>query len=367
MDVSRIKKPLYIAVFALLLVFLLLWYFLGGKPSLLGIFKNGSFGEKVKLDSSFTYVSAKYSGGVAVFGKDAVFGISNSGQKNWDVPFTVSDPVLSACGKYVLAAERGGKRVLLISGGKVKHESEMNGEIITASVNKKGVFAVVMKERGFKGLVKVFNSKGKELFAWHSAEQNIMNVAVSEDSKRLAVSVVNMKDLSKLTTLLQFDMKETVPEVLDVGDENLVSTLLYNKGELIAVGDEALYCFKKDASQKFRIDYSGREIQKFSMYAGGTMAMIFRGADDGSGSTVEFYDGLGRIKGSMPVNGNITSLDSFGNYAVVAAQNELYVIRQNGKIVSHRTLESSASRAFLCGSRNRIFLISGMHAGMYIL
>ncbi len=367
MNANRIKKPLYIAVFALLLIFLLLWYFLGGKPSVLGLFKNGEFGERVKLDSSFTYVSAKYSGGVAVFGKDAVFGISNAGQKNWQIPFTVSDPILSASGKYVLAAERGGSRVLLISGGKVRQEAEMEGAIITPSVNKKGAYAVVMKERGFKGLVKVFNAKGKELFAWHSAEQNILSVALSEDSKRLAVSVVNMKDLSKLTTLLQFEMKETVPEVLDVGDENLVSTLLYNKGDLIAAGDEALYCFNKDGSQKYRLDYSGREMQKFSMYAGGIMAMIFRGADDGSGNTVEFYDGLGRKKGSASVSGNISSLDTFGNYAVITAQNELYVIRHNGKIIAQRTLDNSANRAFLCSSRNRIFLMGGSHVGMYIL
>ncbi|MBQ7036936.1 MAG: hypothetical protein IJN74_05550 [Clostridia bacterium] len=367
MDVNRIKKPLYIAVLALLIIFLLVWYFLGGKPSVLGVFKNGEYGDRVKLDSSFTYASAKYSGGVAVFGKDSVFGITNSGKKAWQIPFTVSDPILSAGGRFVLAADRGGKRTVLISGGKVKHEAETEGAIITATVNKKGDYAVVMKERGFKGLVKVFSSKGKELFAWHSAEQNILSVALSEDSKQLAVAVVNMKDLSKLTTLLQFDLKDTVPDTLDVGDENLVSTLLYNKGELIAAGDEALYCFKKDGSQKFRIDYSGREIQKFSMYAGGTMAMLFRGADDGSGNTVEFYDGLGRLSGTAKVDGNVSSFDTFGNYAVVSTQNELYVIHKNGRIVSQRTLESSVNRVFLCGSRNRLFLMGGVKAGMYVL
>lgn len=367
MDKNKIKKPLYFAVLGILLVLLILWYFLSGMPSILGLFKNGAYGEHVKLDSSFTYVSAKYSGGAAVFGKDSVFGISNAGKKSWQIPFTASDPILSANGGYILAAERGGSRVLLISGGKVRKELETEGAIITATVNRKGAFAVVMKERVFKALVKVYDKKGKELFGWHSAEQNVLSVALSEDSKRIAISAVNMKDLSKLSTILQFDLRDTVPESFDVGDENLVSSILYNRGELVAIGDEALYCFKKDGAVKFRIDYEGRELQKSSIYSGGTLVLLFKGAEDGSGGTLEFYDAKGMQKGVYSVEGKVTALDTFGKYAVVTTQNEMYVVLQNGKLITKRELQVSASRALLSGCRNRIFLISGSYAGMYIL
>ncbi len=366
MDYSKIKKPLYFGVLAFLLAFLLLWYFLGGRPSILGLFQNGAYGENVQLDTSFTYVSQKYSGGVAVFGKDGIVGISNSGRQSWKISFAVTDPILSASGRYVLAAERGGTKVMLTAGGKIKQELQTSGEIITASVNSKGVFAVVMKERGFKALVKVYNAKGKELFAWHSAEQNVLSVAVSEDSKRMAVAAGNMKDLSRLTTVMQFDLKETVPQSQPDGDENLVSNILYNKGELIAVGDEALFCFKADGTQKFKLDFGGRELQKFSMYPGGTLALAFRGGT-GGGSSIVFYDNAGNLKGECAVSGTVSSLDTFGKYAVVTAQTELYVISQNGRVVSKRALDSATSRVFLCGSRNRFFLISGTQASMYIL
>ncbi len=366
MDYTRIKKPLYFGVLAFLLVILSVWYFLGGRPSILGLFKNGAYGDSVQMDTSFTYVSQKFNGGVALFGKDNIVGISNAGRQAWKIPFSVTDPILSCSGRYVLAAERGGTKVLLIAGGKVKHELQTTGEVITASVNSKGAFVIVMKERGFKALVKVYNAKGKELFAWHSAEQNILSAVLSEDSKNLAVAAVNMKDLSKLSTVMQFDVRDTVPHVLDVGDENLVSNLLYNRGELVAVGDEALYCFKSDGAQKFKLDFGGRELQKYSMYPGGTLALAFRGTT-GGGSSVEFYDTHGNLKGASPIGGAVTSLDTFGKYAVVTAQTELYVIGQNGRIVSKRLLDAVASRAFLCGSRNRFFLLSGTQASMYIL
>ncbi len=367
MDYNKIKKPLYSGVFVLLLAALLLWYFLGGRPSILSLFRDGAYGTQIELDTSFGYATQKYNGGVAVLGKEGVIGITNSGRKAWEIDFSVTDPVLACGGRYVLAAERGGTKLLLAAGGKVKQEMICDNEIITASVNSKGTFAVVTEERGYKGRVKVYAANGKELYAWHSAEQNILSAVVSENNKKLAVAVVNMTDLSRVCTVLQFDMKETTPRICDVGDENLVANLVYNGSELAAIGDEALYYFKSDGTLKFKLDYAGRELQKYSFYQGGVLAMGFWGGQDGSSTAVEFYDTNGNLKGSCPVNGSISAMDTFGKYAVVSTQSGIMVIGQNGKVKSEGTVGIGARKVFLCGSRNRVFLLSGSSAGMYVL
>ncbi len=364
---KTMKKGLYMAVFFLLLAALLLGYFFGGRPSVRGIFWDGKIGAQVETDSSFVYAAKKYNGGVAVFGKEGIVGITNSGRKAWEVPFAVSDPILAASGRYVLAGERGGYRLLLLAGGSVKQEMQMQGKIISASVNRKGAFAVITEERGYKGCVRVFTASGKELYAWHSAEQNILSAVVSEDNKKLAVSVVNMTDLARVCTVYQFDLRETSPRMLDVGHENLVSNLVYNGKELVCIGDEALYYFAGDGKQKYKLDYAGRELQKYSFYPGGTLALAFWGGQGGSSGTVEFYDFNGRQKGSCPVNGAISAMDTFGKYAVVTTQGGLMVIEQNGKIKEEKAEILGVHHVFLCGSRNRVFLLSGTQGGMHIL
>ncbi len=363
----RLKKLFHIGVFLLLLAILLLWYFLDGRPSILGLFKNGHYGTQLELDTSFTYTAEKFNGGVAVFGKDGIVGINNGGKKAWEIPFSATEPILSCGGRYVLGAERGGKKVILSTGGKIKQEMEMDEAVLAASVNSKGAFAVITEERGYKGRVKVFDAQGKELFAWHSAEQNILAAAVSEDSKKLAVSVVNMTDLSRICTVLQFDLNETTPRTLAVGDENLVASLVYNGSELTAVGDEALYYFKSDGTEKFHFDYAGRELTRYSFYSGGVLCMAFKSNQSGGKSVVEFYDTNGKQKSSCPVDGTVSGVDTFGKYAVVTTQNGLTVIGQNGKVKTERTDGIGVDQVFLCGSRNRLFLISGLSAGMYIL
>ncbi len=367
MDSNKVKKIIYMCAVIVCVLSLLLWFFLDGRPAILGLFKSGTYGNKLELDSTMTYAVQKYNGGVAVFGKDRVCGISNSGKMAWNFDFSATEPILSTAGKYILAAERGGNRLLLISGGKIKYEHNTENEILTASVNKKGTFSVVTKERGYKGCVKVYDIKGKELYAWHSASQNILSSAISEDGKKLSVAVVNTEDISRMCTILEFDMKQTVPKKLEVGDENLVANILYNKNLLLAIGDETLLCFDADGKQKFSMDYKGKTLIKYSIYSGGVLALAFRSEENGNNSVIEFYDMNGKQKGSCVINGRVTSMDTFGKYAAVTTPSSVYVISQKGKIRAERTVESMVQRVFLCGSRNRMFFVTGTYASMYVL
>ena len=360
------KKPLFTFLVLILILALALLYFVSGRPALQGLFQSGEYGASLELDTSFVYAAQKYTGGVAVFGKEGIVGISNLGKQVWEVDFPVTDPILSCSGGYVLAAERGGQTLRLLSGGKVRQEMEMENDIISASVNRKGTFAVVTKERGYKGCVQVFSKRGKPLFKWHSAEQNILSAVVSEDNKKLAVSVVNMTDLSRMCTVLQFDMRETSPQVLEVGNENLVANLQYNGNELICIGDEALYCFKNNGTEKFHMDYAGRKLQMYSFYPGSLLTLGFWSGEQDGGSVVEFYDTNGRKRGGHTVYGALAGLDIYGKFAVVTTAEEIMVLGANGKVKLQKEEEHGMQKAFLCGNRNRVFLLSGNLGSMYI-
>lgn len=367
MDYRKISKPLYIGTVILLAAALLCLYFFGGRPSVLGLFRTGSVGTQMELDTSFSYATQKYNGGVAVLGKDGLVGMSNTGRRAWDISFPVTNPLLSANGRYILAAEDGGTKAVLCVGGKVKREFHSEEKIHAVYVNARGASLLLTEERGYKGCIQVYNRNGKEIYKWHSAGQNILSAVLSEDTTRMAVSVVNMQDASRLCSVFEFNLKETAPRTLQVGDENLVANLVYNKNELCAIGDEALYYFKKNRELKFSMDYAGRTLQRYSFYSGGVLSMAFLGGTEGGATAVEFYDTNGVLKGSCPVSGAVSAMDTFGNYALVSTQGGTLVIGKDGKIKDkHETLISGKS-VFLCGGRNRVFHLSGTQAGVYIL
>ncbi len=73
------------------------------------------------------------------------------------------------------------------------------------------------------------------------------------------------------------------------------------------------------------------------------------------------------LKGSCPVSGAVSAMDTFGNYALVSTQGGTLVIGRDGKVKGDAQMLVSGKTVFLCGSRNRIFHLSGTSAAMYIL
>ncbi len=364
---KRMRQLISIGSAAVLLLLVVILYFGGGKPVLTSVFRDGAYGTRIEMDTTFGYSIRKYDGGVAVLGKDGISAITNAGRSAWDVSFPVTNPILSASGKFVLAADSGGKTALLLSDGREKQRFETTEGILYASVNQKGTVALVTEERGYKGCVRVYNSAGKELYAWHSAEQDILCASVSEDSKKLAVAVVNTEDLSKLCKVFLFKLNDVTPQAISVGDENLVIDLKFCGRELMVIGDEAVYAFKDNGTEKFVIDYAGHELEAYSYYGGGVLSLGLSNGHEMGGSVAKVYDTNGNLKGSFAAKGTITSMDTFGKYVAVNTTEGLTVIDSAGRVKTENTLEIASQEVFLCGSRNRVFVISGVSAGMYIL
>ncbi|MDD6309188.1 MAG: DUF5711 family protein [Clostridia bacterium] len=361
----RHKRLIGAAVLVFLAVVAAALYFAGGRPVITALFRDGAFGARIEMDTSFGYTAKKYDGGVLVLGKEGLCAVTNAGRKAWQISFPVTRPILDTGDRYAIAADRGSKTAILVASGRVKERIETDESIQTASVNRQGTFALVTEERGYKGRVKVYNNAGKEIYTWHSAAQDILSAAVSEDSKLLAVSVVNTEDLSKLCTVLLFRLDAKEPTVCDVGDENLVANLIFNGRELLAVGDESLYYFKGDGQQKFMLDYKGCDLQAYSFNKGGVLSLGFAGGAEGN--RAEFYDTNGKKKGSCAVKGVIEDMDTFGRYTAINTAEGLLVVDSAGRVKTERDMEIAAQQIFLCGSRNRMFIISGVSAGMYIL
>lgn len=364
---KRMRKLVAISLTAVLFITALLLYFGGGKPVITAIFRDGAYGTRIEMDTSFGYSIRKYDGGVAVLGKEGLSTITNSGRDAYKIEFPVTKPILSANGSFILAADHGGTTVLLTHRGKERHRMETEQKILTASVNPRGAFAVVTEERGYKGCVRVYNASGKELFSWHSASQNILSAVVSEDSKKLAVALVNTEDLSKLCTVFLFDLDDVTPKVCDVGDENLVVGMAFCGSELLVFGDEVLYGFRKDGAPKFTVDYEGRELSGYSYYSGGIVALGLSGGNEAGKNAVETYDTNGRKKGSFHVESSIQWVDTYGKYVAVNTTDGLFVTDGAGRIKTQNKLDIAPQAVFLCGSRNRVFITSGVRAGMYIL
>lgn len=363
------KKINYILIsFVILAVAAIFLFRFLGNP-FLG-FKRGHYGERLELDSASSYASAKYTGGVALFGKDGIRGISNTGRIAWTVDFSSSQPVLIASGEYLLAAERNGKALKLIKGGREKCSLSIDGNMIACNVNRNGYFVVVSTERGYKAKVTAYDKKGQSLYTWHSAENNVISCAISDSGKIMALSVLNSENPKEISNVMIFDIKGDDIVTAAANENNLISNVIFYGNKILAVGDRGSIYYSYSGEIRKTIDYKGRTLQEFSCYSDGILAMGFNKIDNGdyhAGSVVEVYDSNGKMTGSARTDSDISFLDTYGRYVLVNTESGVSVINSGGDVVSNAELTSGAFDAYMCGSRNRLFLMSGTVAGIYIL
>lgn len=199
--------------------------------------------------------------------KEKILGISASGKTEWEVPVRLNNPLLSVCGDYILAADRGGKDLYLMNEGKVILQTTSAYTILNASVAADGRFVVVSDEPYFKGLVTVKDAKDSELFVWHSGNAYIIDAVLGADTGRLAVGVVNTAAGGEAGTklsggVLLFNLYETEPFQTHTFDGCLLTNVFRADKGFLAVTDKNSVGIGADGAQTWTYDYGGQNLSK---------------------------------------------------------------------------------------------------------
>lgn len=150
--------------------------------------------------------------------KNKIVALAENGHQLWEIPINLNKPILSIEGEYILAADRGGRDIYLINGGKVILQTTSKYSIINAKVSSNGTYVIISDEPYFKGLVTVSDAKNNEIFVWHSGSAYIIDASIGADENKLALAVINTAVTSQqegaegiLSGVLLFNLYETEP------------------------------------------------------------------------------------------------------------------------------------------------------------
>lgn len=208
-------------------------------------------GETLYLDENTIYekpyaaqentVLKTHGSGAYICTKDKLFMISAAGKTEWEIDVTLNEPILSANGGYILAADRGGKNIYLINNGKIILQTLSTYSIINASVSSDGKFVVISDEPYYKGLVTVKNANDEEVFVWHSGNAYIIDATIGSDTNKLALAVVNTSSaLAEATSSLSggvmlFNLYETEAYSNHTFESEVATNVFRADGGFIAI------------------------------------------------------------------------------------------------------------------------------------
>lgn len=221
-------------------------------------------------------------------------------------PYT--DPQLRTAGKYVLVAERGGKRLQLETRAKTVQTITTSYDILTSAVHKSGRVAVVTgSDQGYNAEISVYTAAG-ELIYHRLCGSLIADISFSPDGKQLAVAAIGAEKGAMVSTVEVLSLGSDDSEALYAHSETdvLLYRIAYLSDSMIAaVGDSAvwmyqprrdnctLYALNDGMLQAFAIGDSGvlAVTQPYGSTTGGTAVGV---KTDGTAAFTESFEGVCR-------------------------------------------------------------------------
>lgn len=158
------------------------------------------------------------------------FKIYNSEAEQVDsITVDISKPISYNCKKYLILAEKEGKKIYFIQGDKKIWNKIIEGKIQRVCVNKNGYSAVIIEGTTYKSEIKMFDPKGEELFTIHLSQTIAMDFDISPDNKYICYG-----EISNSGTIINSSVKVVSVDKAKIGEEGAVlSSYEGDKGQII--------------------------------------------------------------------------------------------------------------------------------------
>lgn len=151
---------------------------------------------------------------ICLFKKKTLEFYNKIGNQVHKIDLDINKAVFTSAGRYMVVCEENGQKFYLICDKDKIFENSVEGNISYVNVSKSGYVSVVTSDASYKSVVIVYDKNGKEIFKTNLVTSRVVDVAVSEDSKYLAIAEVDLSGIiieSKIQ-IISIELAQTNPE-----------------------------------------------------------------------------------------------------------------------------------------------------------
>lgn len=175
-------------------------------------------------DSSGTQF-AVFQGNIIKYSKDGATCISTDNHMIWNQTYEMQSPVVDTCGDYAVIADKKGENIYIMDMQGSCGEIRTTMSIQRVQVANQGMVAILMEQNG-TGYIHLYDRKGTFLAGGEVHTENSgypLDIAISNDGKKMAVSLLDVNEGNVKTTIVFYDFTSTGQKEID----NIVGRFSY--------------------------------------------------------------------------------------------------------------------------------------------
>ncbi len=264
-----------------------------------------------------------YKDGVVCASPNHLSYIDASGNTVWSEDTLIANPLVSASGGYILAAEKGGSKLCLYNGSNMLYEADNPDSIAAVKVSSAGDSVLITSKPAYKGGISVYNKLGEQIYSWASGSGVVIGADISPTSRNIAVSLLNTESSAK--SIIQFfDINETQSRAQVNAEDTVMYDLRFVGNTLTAFGDNRLAVLSADGGVVADNDLTSCQLTHSAMDdSGNTVLTLY----DGAVPKLNLYNGSGKERSSVTMDGMADFVDIHENTVLYSIGRDVFIGR----------------------------------------
>lgn len=217
--------------------------------------------------------------------------LSPGAKMKLNVQHNYSAPVVDANGSRFIIYDRDSKHYRVVNGKTISDQMEAEGNILTCDMAGNGSFAIASRSEQTASTFTVYDRKFNEVFKWNSSSDHIIDVALTDNGKYVAVAALGAEKGEVYSKVLIFNVKssEALGEFKFSG--TAVADLHFtSRGYLYISGDNMFTIIDKNKSEiKSQETFEAGALKFISVGENGETAVMFSKYGSDNTGTVKYY------------------------------------------------------------------------------
>ena len=314
--------------------------------------------EAYTYESGTDQVFAAAGDGLAVASGSAVQLLNADGETVWKQIVSYGEPAVFGGEEQALFCDIGARAAVVVNLDGESSAIDVNGDIITASMNGSGWFAIVTEASGYKGLVRVYNAAQELQYEWWSGSGYVLRAAVSPDNRMLAALCADSEG-GKLH-LFSLASEEELACAAFPGE--LLIDLRFMAGDTVCcLGETALHFVGTDGTVKGEYSLGDYYLMDYDLGSESFAALFVSAYRASAGGLLMTVSPTGELLGCAELSRSVTSMFARGKQLLVMTGGDIGLYGQDLSRQNYQEALMTAKKAVLRPD-GKIFLLSAYAA-----
>lgn len=247
---------------------------------------------------------------------------SKEASVNYAFEHGYSNPVLAVSGVYSLVYDQGAKNYRLDTTSQPVYEEETARPILCADVAKNGTVALATTSKEKLCDVTIISKALKEEWSFSVSEGYIVDIALNDSGKSLAIAVVNSVNAELVTTVYTYSAGSSDGGEAVQLPSGTLAEIRYAGSSIWCVGDTYLGVIRKG---EFAPAFEQESINTicYDFTSSGDLLIAYGGYSNSTDCTLSYVKSNGKVKNNISLAANIKDISATAGLVYVLTTDEI--------------------------------------------